>query len=128
MPELPSTLRNLIGHGGGQVRMLAKFRVFVVCWMLSHVVTVGGSAGVTCCVTDLWQRARCITVSNHGRERGMRYWPIVPSLCNICSSISRGGCPDYMKSAHENTSHHAWYIAQALETLGAVGTTHKNIF
>lgn len=50
-----------------------------------------------------------------------------PSLCNICSSISQGGCQDYMTDAQENASHYAQYIVQALETFGEMGTTWKRI-
>lgn len=50
----------------------------------------------------------------------------VSRLCNICSSISRVGCQDYM-NVHENTSHHAWYVARTLETFGEMRTMCKKI-
>ena len=51
---------------------------------------------------------------------------VVSRLCNICSSISRVGCQDYM-NVHEHTSHHAWYVARTLKTFGEMRTMYKKI-
>lgn len=51
---------------------------------------------------------------------------VVSSLCNIYSSISQVGCQDYM-NVHANTSHHAWYVEQTLETFGEMRTMYKKI-
>lgn len=100
---------------------------FLCCIGCSPCDRCGQGTGLPAVSPNLWQsperwQSEITSVRGNGLLASVDL-----SLYNICSSISQGGCQDYMTDARENTSHYAWYIAQALETFGEMGTTWKRI-